>query len=239
MTTPPPQGPWAAPSGPPPAPVRRETVPADYVRSVALAGGAPVLLPNTADAAVVAVAVAAADALLLSGGGDVAPALYGLQSHPTQTSVDELRDATELLAIRAALDCGLPVLAICRGIQVLNVALGGTLIQDIPSQHAPGDGPPAVVHGGRDHDIRVQRGGILHRLWNLDVRPVNSTHHQAVDRLAEGLRATAWAGDGIIEAAESSDGRRILAVQFHPEKLAAREEAMLAPFRWLANHAGA
>jgi putative glutamine amidotransferase len=237
MVSPSAQGPWAGAWASPPAPVRRQSVPADYVRSVALAGGAPLLLPNTADARDVEAAVAAADALLLSGGGDVAASLYGRPNHPALTGVDELRDATEILAIRAAMDRGRPLLAICRGIQMLNVALGGTLIQDIPTQHLPGEGGEATLHGGRDHPIRLQRGSLLHCLWQREGGTVNSSHHQAVDRLAEGLRPTAWAPDGIIEAAESADGRNVLAVQFHPEKRALEDPLMLAPFRWLTDGA--
>jgi putative glutamine amidotransferase len=231
------QGPRQITGGPAPAPVRREALPSDYAQAVLRAGGAPVLLPNTADDEAVAAAVSAADGLLLSGGGDVAANLYGRSPHATDGGVDDLRDTTELYAIRAAIDRGLSILAICRGIQMLNVAMDGTLIQDIPSRRAAADDRPTVHHGGQDHDIRIEPGSVLHRLWNVEGRPVNSTHHQAVDRLADGLRATAWAQDGIIEAAESTDGRRILAVQFHPEKLAARDAAMLEPFRWLVGQA--
>jgi putative glutamine amidotransferase len=230
------QGPWArTASASPTPPARRETVPASYVASVALAGGSPLLLPNTGEAALIAAALEAADGLLLSGGGDVSPALYGQEAHPTTSGVDPLRDNTERLAIEAAMNRGLPILAICRGIQILNVALGGTLLQDIPSRpNAPG-GSGAVVHAGADHAIRLERGSLLHQLWGREEAAVNSTHHQAVDRLAAGLRPIGWAPDGILEAAQSASGDKVLAVQFHPEKLSAQDPAMLAPFRWLAD----
>jgi putative glutamine amidotransferase len=231
------QGPWSAVSGAPPAPARRETVPADYVWSVMRAGASPLLLPNTAEEAPIAAAVEAAGALVLTGGGDVLPSLYGQEAHGATCGVDPARDVTEELAIELAMKRGLPILAICRGIQVLNVALGGTLIQDIPTQHAAPEGCPPVVHSGRDHEVRVEPGSLLHKMWGREAATVNSTHHQAVDRLAAGLRPIAWAPDGIIEAVELIAGDSVLAVQFHPEKLAAREEGMLKLFRWVVDRA--
>lgn len=234
--TQPPVGPPAPPAAE--APVRWETLPSAYAHAVVLAGGTPILLPNTADAEAVEATMDLAAGLLLSGGGDVAPGLYGQAAHPATANVDEVRDATEKRATEIALARGLPVLAICRGIQFLNVVLGGTLIQDIPSWRQSATPPPAMVqHSGATHDIRVETGCLLSRLWEGRSPVVNSTHHQAVDRVADGLRATAWAPDGIVEAAESANGRRILAVQFHPERLAARQPDMLAPFRWLAGEA--
>jgi gamma-glutamyl-gamma-aminobutyrate hydrolase PuuD len=212
-------------------------VAADYVWSVTRAGGAPVLLPNTASESPIAAAVEAAGGLVLSGGGDVEPSLYGQQACAATCGVDPSRDATEALAIELARKRGLPILAICRGIQVLNVALGGTLIQDIPTQHAAPEGCDLVVHSGRDHEVRIAPGSLLDRLWGRETATVNSTHHQAISRLAEGLRPTAWAPDGIIEAAELAGVDNVLAVQFHPEKYADREQDMLRLFGWLVEKA--
>lgn len=225
-------------------PAGRESVPVDYIRCVVSAGGAPIVLPNTGDAESVAAAMSAAGGLILSGGGDVAADFYGRPAHPATANVDRLRDATEKAAVAAALREGLPILAICRGIQMLNVAMGGTLLQDIPTWRPdPASGPsedaPAqpIPHQGADHDVRVDRGSLLHRLWGRQAQRVNSTHHQAVERVAAGLRVIARSSDGIIEAVESDDSKDILGVQFHPERLAHADPHFLAPFQWLVDRA--
>ncbi|MFB3890555.1 MAG: gamma-glutamyl-gamma-aminobutyrate hydrolase family protein [Phycisphaerae bacterium] len=206
-----------------------------YIRAVERAGGAPMLLPNAARDEHARAAVRACDGLLLTGGWDVSPARYGQQRHARVTTVDPIRDATELAAVDEAVRRGKPILGICRGIQVLNVALGGTLIQDIPSWQADGGGNDAGVrvnHGGQDHAIRIESGSLAASLWR-DGLTVNSRHHQAVERIAPGLRATAWSPDGIIEAAQSSDSFPMLAVQCHPEDLWESRPEMLGPFLWL------
>ena len=214
-----------------------------YIRSVEAAGGAPLLLPNCPDAEAVAAAVEVADALLLTGGGDIHPQLYGQSAHPSVKRVDTVRDATEALAVRQAVRRGVPILGICRGIQVLNVALGGTLIQDIPSHlvAAPasqaGAEAAALNHSGTDHTVRVEGGSTLADIWPACELLVNSRHHQAVDRLAGQLKASAWAPDGIVEGVESSDGSPLLAVQCHPEDLSAERQEFLAPFGWLVERA--
>lgn len=204
----------------------------EYFRCVHAAGGAPVMLPNTACRESVAAALSAAHGLLLTGGGDVDPARYGRQRHASVDNVDPLRDETEILAVAEALRLGLPVFGICRGIQVLNVALGGTLIQDIPTHFAP----RAATHRDVDHGVRVEPASRLGALWPAEMT-VNSKHHQAVETLADGLRPTAWSPDGIIEAAESADGKDVLAVQCHPETLAAERAEFLKPFAWLIDRA--
>jgi len=203
-----------------------------YVQGVERAGGAVLLLPNTCCREVVVAALAACHGLLLTGGGDVEPARYGQPAHPATDKVDTLRDATEILAVQEAMRRGLPVLGICRGIQLLNVALGGTLIQDIAECLRES----ALNHCGPDHPVCIQAGALLAELWPGPELVVNSRHHQAVDRLADGLRAVAWARDGIVEALEAGDGYPLLGLQCHPEDLLEREE-FLAPFRWLVSRA--
>ena len=189
-------------------------LPANYAEQVAAAGGIPVLLPPLPG---VAAAVGRLDGLLLTGGGDIDPARYGAQPHPRTGRVSVLRDAAELELLDAAMAAGLPVLGVCRGMQLLNVARGGTLCQHLPDDagHTPAPG----TFGS--HPVRVAAGtrlaGILGA--NGDGVDVPTAHHQAVDRLGEGLVATAWAEDGVIEAMEPSAAGDpfLLAVQWHPE----------------------
>ena len=152
------------------------------------------------------------DGLLLCGGGDLDCTLYGQENHGSQPP-DRARDQAELALFQAFYEAGKPILGICRGIQLINVALGGTLIQDLPPELRP-------FHSGKTdtvHPIRAEEGSILSRLYG-PLFPVNSSHHQVVDRLGRGLRATAWAEGGFPEAVELP-GRPILGVQFHPERM--------------------
>jgi putative glutamine amidotransferase len=207
-----------------------------YARSVVLAGGAPVLLPNVPDDDAIAAAIEAAGGLLLTGGGDVDGALYGRGNHPTMSNIDHDRDQTETIAIRLAMKHRLPILGICRGIQVMNVALGGTLIQDIPS--TDGKSAAAEVNHVADHAVRLTGGSELSSLWGATAMTVNSSHHQAADQIGSSLKPIAWAPDGVVEALESADGYPLLAVQCHPERLAHKSREFLAVFRWLVDRAG-
>jgi putative glutamine amidotransferase len=225
---------------------RRDGLLMSYVRSVAAAGGTPLLLPNVPDAAAVESAIGAAQGLLLTGGSDVAAELYHARPHATMSAPDHDRDRTEMLAIQAAMRLRRPILGICRGIQVLNVALGGTLIQDIPSHlaaarpaaplstaEAPSAKSPLGHGNNATHDIQVDAGSILAGLWGEGSCQVNSSHHQAIDRPAGELRVIARAADGIIEAAQSADSYPLLALQCHPERLAHKEPRFAAVFAWL------
>jgi putative glutamine amidotransferase len=214
---------------------RRDGLLMSYVRAVAACGGVPLLLPNTADAEAVQAAVQGSAGLVLTGGSDVGAALYGMEPHSTMSGVDDARDQTEKLAIDAAMRLGRPILGICRGIQILNVALGGTLIQDIPSHQEH----PTVAHSNNaTHEIAVEPGSILHDLWGQTSAAVNSSHHQAMQTVAPALQVAARAADGIIEAAQAKDGYPLLAVQFHPERLAHKNEQFAAVFRWLTQGHG-
>lgn len=155
------------------------------------------------------------DGLVLCGGGDLESTLFG-QENQGSDPPDLARDKAELELFHAFYQAGKPILGICRGMQVINVALGGDLIQDLPAPLLP-------FHRGKDHNlihlVRAQDGSLLHRLYG-QVFPVNSYHHQAVGKLGRGLRATAWAEGGFAEALEH-DSLPILGVQFHPERMAA------------------
>lgn len=234
----------SSPSGEvPDRPKTRTGLLAEYVRCVALAGGAPLLLlPNTDDSEAVAASFEVADGLLLTGGWDIHPAEY-LPGDEVEPAVgkcggtDRRRDRTERMACLAAMARGLPILGICRGSQMLNVAMGGSLIPHVPDRQALRAGASAVNHRA-DHAARFEPGSVIAGLWaGLD--RVNSSHHQAVDRVADGLRATAWAPDGVIECVESADGAALLGVQSHPERLAEERAVYLSVFRWLVAKAGA
>ncbi|HXG97359.1 MAG TPA: gamma-glutamyl-gamma-aminobutyrate hydrolase family protein [Gemmatimonadales bacterium] len=199
----------------------RVTLNTAYVRALAGAGLVPLAVPTMLAADRAGAALAAVRGLVLTGGEDVAPARYGAAPHPRLGDVDPVRDAAELALIAAARARGLPILAICRGIQILNVALGGTLYQDLDSER-----PGPVPHNdetGR-HPVHVEAGSLLERALGARSASVNSRHHQAIRDLAPGLKAVAWADDGIIEGAEPSDAKEpwMVAVQWHPEDLTER-----------------
>jgi putative glutamine amidotransferase len=203
-----------------------------YSRAVALAGGVPVVLPTGGGPDAAGDVLSRLDGLLLSGGYDVDPSLFGEERHNGTLEIDAERDTSEVPLIRAALKRDMPIFAICRGIQVLNVVLGGTLIQDIPSQyetpicHSQGEARAMTTH-------RVQACGNsrLRRCLDTDVVDVNSFHHQALKVVAAPLRATATAPDGIVEAAEMDDATFIVGVQWHPEELVTSDKAALNLFR--------
>jgi putative glutamine amidotransferase len=207
-----------------------------YLRAVQGAGGVPVLLPPHLDETSREALWERLDGLLLTGGGDVDPARFGEPAHPKIYDVSPARDALEIAMTTRALAGQMPLLAICRGIQVLNVTLGGTLWQDIPSE----------VPGALNHSQTARRDEPTHRvkvmgegtrlgavLGSLEL-PVNSFHHQAIRRLGEGLREVAWAEDGIIEGVEVASGHPfVVGVQWHPEDLAGRDEAARRLFQAL------
>jgi putative glutamine amidotransferase len=197
--------------------------PRDYDAAVRRAGATPRALSLDEPTAT---ALDGVDGLLLTGGDDVDPAIYGEAPHPTYDLSEPGRDAFEIDLVRRALDADLPVLAICRGLQVLNVALGGTLIQDIPSEPASmlqhdAEGAPTTLA----HTVSVTPGSCLAALVGPDgTRAVNSRHHQSIRALGEGLVVTGTSPDGVIEAAEVPSARFCVGVQWHPENFHATGE---------------
>jgi putative glutamine amidotransferase len=197
--------------------------PRDYDAAVRRAGATPRALALDDDTATLLEGV---DGLLLTGGDDVDPALYGEAPHPTCDVSEPDRDAFEIDLVRRALAADLPVLAICRGLQVLNVALGGSLVQDIPSEPGPvlehdAAGAPTTLA----HTIAVSPGSRLASLVGPDdTRAVNSRHHQSVRAIGHGLVVTATSPDGIVEGAEVPAARFCVGVQWHPENFHASGE---------------
>ena len=187
--------------------------------AIARSGALPVLLPVLPDAAHLAALVDLVDALVLSGGSDVSPTLYDEEPLKPEWSGDPTRDVYERLLLDAAIARGKPVLGVCRGVQLLNAALGGSLYQDITHQV-----PGALVHrdaaryDDNEHTVRLCKQSFLAGLYGAGELLVNSVHHQAIKVLAPGLRASAWAPDGVVEAV-SDPARLLFGVQWHPEWL--------------------
>jgi putative glutamine amidotransferase len=184
-------------------------LPWTYVRRVADAGGAPVLLPPVPEA--VDACLDRVDALLVTGGADIEPARYGAAPDPRLGPIRPERDATELAALDAAARRGLPVLGICRGAQLLAVARGGSLHQHLP------DHAPRVPGRFEPTPVRIDAGSLLGAALGSSTT-LWCHHHQGIDRLGDGLVATAWSPDGGIEAVEDPDARFVVAVQAHPEE---------------------
>ena len=206
------------------------TLGSEYPAAVAAAGGLVYLLPHhdPADAGAV---LQGFDGLVMVGGDDIDPARYGASDAGTNKGVSNTADDSDLAFARAAVELGIPFFAICRGCQALNVVMGGTLHQDITTgdgAHRPISNVPAEVLGER-HEIEIDGGSRLAKAYGgASRRMVNSIHHQAIDSVAPGFRAVAWADDGLIEAIEPDDAATpILAVQWHPEKITGEGDAAL------------
>jgi putative glutamine amidotransferase len=217
-----------------------------YVRTLANARAVPWLIPLLHDDDVTLQAIyEQLDGIFLTGGVDVDPANYGEPRHQLCDRSDPARDWTELLLVRWALADRKPVFGVCRGIQTINVACGGSLYQDIATQR-----PEAIKHDyfptadqtPRDylaHPIRVDKGSRLAELLGAEQVRVNSMHHQGIKTLAAGLRATAYAPDGLIEGVEHSDAGFLIGVQWHPEELAeqhAPQRRLFTAFVDACNH---
>jgi putative glutamine amidotransferase len=192
-------------------------VPSGYVRSLAEAGASPVILPvQEEDDDVLDALVERLDGLVLTGGPDVDPARYGAEPHPRAQPPRPSRDERELALIEAARRRGLPVLAICRGMQLLNVAHGGTLVQHLPDVVGHDEHNPTPGEFSK-HPVRIDPQCRLAKALGWDNRDVPTHHHQGIDRLAESLSAVGWAEDGTIEAIEDPSRRFVVGVQWHPE----------------------
>ena len=214
-----------------------------YYASVLAAGAVPVVIPPFEDRDALAATLETVDGLLLSGGGDLNPLFLGEEPVPELHGINARRDLAELLLTRLAYDRQIPILGICRGIQVLAAALGGSVCQDIGNRTT--EGRPPVKHDQQldracaSHTVRITGDSLILRpLLGTETIPVNSFHHQAVRNPGPHLRVCATAADGVIEAVESAEHKSILGVQWHPECFILRgDECMMPLFRWLAGEA--
>jgi putative glutamine amidotransferase len=210
-----------------------------YIDAVQRAGGDPVIVPPVLlDDESAAARLSRFDGLLMVGGGDIDPARYGQEAVPEVAFVSEARDEFEIPLVRAAIDGGVPTLAICRGAQVLNVALGGTLHQHISGREGLGPHRSADATDGVLHEVRAQPGSKVMKAMGAERARTFSHHHQAIDQIATGLIPVAWADDGILEGVELEDGW-ILGIQWHAEATAAEDQTQQALFDALVREASA
>lgn len=210
---------------------RHHLLSSSYTIALTTAGATPLMLPSI-DPAFADLAVSRIDGLVISGGGDIDPARYG-QTNTDSSEIDPIRDAWELALVEAATRRNIPVLGICRGLQILNVGLGGTLRQHVwGSQdhvHLWNEDRTHLASGY--HDVALE--GVLRELYGKDRRRVNSLHHQAIDELGAGLKVVATAPDGVVEAIASVGDWPALAVQWHPERQLDEEPL----FGWITEQA--
>ncbi len=212
-------------------------IPAEYVQAVLRAGGLPLLLP-TAGIAPVATWLEKIQGLVLIGGGDIDPARYGAGSHDSIYNLDADRDACEFALARHALRIRMPLLAICRGMQVVNVVRGGTLHPHLPEVFGEAVAHRRTPRETTRHPVKVEADAHIIQAMGAAGVTIVSWHHQAVDRLGEGLRPVAWAEDGVIEAMELDGNPKLLAVQWHPELSAADDPTQQGLFDRLVALAG-
>jgi putative glutamine amidotransferase len=189
--------------------------------AIAKAGGLPVLIPASVDLETLRAIYERLDGVLLPGGGDVDPSIYHADRHATTGGIDDDRDRTEMALTRWAMEDDLPAFGICRGIQVMNVALGGTLIQDVPSyietqlRHDTSNEPRSTIM----HTVAMSDDSRLADIMGDTQVHVNSLHHQSIEKAAAAVRVTGYAPDGVVEAMEVPDKHFIMAVQWHPEDM--------------------
>jgi len=199
----------------------------EYTNAVRAAGGCPVLIPNEYPPERLENLRGVLQGILISGGGDIDPALYQVESDPYAKNMVKERDVLEKALVELAVRTDWPLLGICRGLQMLNIALGGTLFTDISRQYATlitHNQPDDVSPGQLVHEVTIEPASLLGNVVSNSVVMVNSRHHQAVKEIAAGLRVTAMASDGLIEGIEHPGLRFCLGVQWHPESLQQMEE---------------
>jgi microsomal dipeptidase-like Zn-dependent dipeptidase/gamma-glutamyl-gamma-aminobutyrate hydrolase PuuD len=218
---------------------KKNSVNTTYVESVLQNGGIPYLIPVTDNVETLHQIIAMLDGLVMTGGEDIAPSYYGSKPHIKLEEVNPERDLYELTLLKLAMDRNVPILGICRGLQLINVAMGGTLYQDIPSEYTS-----TIDHRLKDsdelpkHHLSILPNSLINQIFGTTELVVNSNHHQGIKQVAPGLKVTAWSSDKLPEVIEAYPTRPILAVQFHPEISAAKgDEPMNQLFRFLIKKA--
>jgi len=212
------------------------SVPVAYSRCVLQAGAVPVVLPPCRDEQTAALMLSRVSGLILPGGLDMAAHYFNQEMHPACRASDPELDLFQVTLVKLAVERQMPILGICRGAQVANVALGGSLVQDIPSQ-LPGsniDHMQKEFSFNTDHDVRFDPGSRLYKLFGASMS-INSRHHQSIDAPGKGIRITAWAPDGVVEGAEH-ESLPIYLVQWHPELLMQKSESMRPLFDRFVGH---
>ncbi len=196
---------------------------APYVDEILLAGGVPYIIPGQQDMSIIDTIAEVIDGYLVPGGADVAPYFYGEETIPQVTLFKSIEDSFEMELIKKVHAMGKPIFGICRGLQVINVAFGGSLIQDIPAQLASSVGhlQAGIIRDEATHGVTLTAESRLAAILGTVTVPVNSYHHQAIKQIAPNFTVTGTAADGVVEAAESNDGL-VLGVQWHPELMARR-----------------
>lgn len=203
-----------------------------YIDAIIRAGGIPVLIPITEDKECLIKYADAVDGIIFTGGEDVSPLYFGENPIKEIGSISCERDACEMFLFKEAYDLDMPILGICRGSQLINVALGGSLYQDINAQlkdslgHSPESGPSDQVY----HMVKIEKDSKLYNIFENDTIAINSFHHQSVKELGKGLKAAAFSYDGIIEATESVEKGFVVGIQWHPEALAPKHPIFMKLF---------
>ena len=215
-----------------------------YYESVRQAGGVPLIIPASDNIDDLEYVLRRLDAIIFSGGGDINPLLVGEEPIPELRSITEKRDVQELVLMRRAVDKQMPVLGICRGIQVMAAALGGKIYQDIGNPQNCAASKSVLKHSQQaarhiaTHSVAIEQGTVLHSIFQTAKLEVNSFHHQAVAVPPCGMRVVAQSPDGIIEAIESTEHKPIVGVQWHPECFCVLHDNPMQPlFRWLVGEA--
>lgn len=218
---------------------KKNSVNNTYINSILKNGGVPYLIPVTDDVEVLRQIVAQLDGIVFTGGEDFAPAYYGKEEHEKLGEVNVTRDTYDLTLLKLATDRNIPTLGICRGLQLINVGMGGTLYQDLPAEK-----PSDINHRQEEegtvptHSVSVVEGSVMHNIFGKQEIQVNTYHHQAIDKLAPGLKIVGWSNDSVPELIEAYPHRQILGTQFHPEIFTAAGDALMGKlFKFLVNKA--
>jgi len=207
----------------------------NYVKSIRMAGGLPVLLPVCEDQDAVEDYIKGLDGLLLTGGEDISPLVYGENPIKEVNYFSHARDSFEMALFKCALDKKVPVLGICRGMQIMNTSLGGSLYQDIFCQvkNSLGHFPEQLPVDELFHTVKIDKKSRLHKIFSEEEIKVNSYHHQSVKKVADSFNVTALSTDGIIEAIEHKNENFAIAVQWHPEDLTIKHKEFIKLFKAL------
>jgi gamma-glutamyl-gamma-aminobutyrate hydrolase PuuD len=216
-------------------------VPRTYIEAVLESGGIPVVVPLMRDDSTIVKLLKSIDGIIFSGGGDFDPAYYHEKPVPQIGKINAPRDTFELRLIHLAAENNVPILGICRGLQLINIAFGGSLYQDIPTQYHDKSVPHRQKKPNNEpsHSVIVEDSTVFSKMVGEKILMVNSAHHQAVIRLADGFTVSGKSADGIIEAMEKIDSAHwILGVQFHPEQLINKDKTLLKIFQGFIDEAG-